>query len=81
MAKNRSRGRIYGLWITAMIFISGRVTVGPYLEGHRIAQEVAIFGLLMLVYLLGFAGGSRSTIESDQKPPERASDQTEGPLV
>lgn len=50
--------RLYGLWITMMIFISGRVTVWPLLDGHRFAQEVAIFGLMVLAYLLGFAGGN-----------------------
>ncbi|MFJ3270600.1 hypothetical protein OG963_29300 [Streptomyces sp. NBC_01707] len=81
MTEKRSGGRIYGLWITMMIFISGRGTVWPYLDGHRFAQEVAIFALMLLVYLLGFAGGNRSTTASDQNPPGRLTDATEDPLA
>ncbi|MGW3849275.1 hypothetical protein [Streptomyces fagopyri] len=49
--------------------ISGRVTVWPYLEGHRTAQDVAVCGLLIVVYFLGFAGGSRATSGTDKSPP------------
>ncbi|MER7807246.1 hypothetical protein [Streptomyces sp900116325] len=79
MTAKRGGGRIHGLWITMMIFISGRATVWPYLEGHRFAQDVAIFVLMLFVYLLGFAGGSRSTPASDQNSPGRPADATEEP--
>ncbi len=81
MTEKRSGRRMYGLWITMMIFISGRATVWPYLEGHGTAQHIAIFGLMLLVYLLGYAGGSRSTTGDDQSPPGRASDPTGDPLA
>lgn len=81
MTEKRGGGRIYGLWITMMIFISGRSTVWPYLEGHRFAQDVAIFALMLLVYLLGFAGGSRTTPASGQDSPGRPADATEDPLA
>ncbi|MFF3380786.1 hypothetical protein ACFYXF_48565 [Streptomyces sp. NPDC002680] len=70
MTEKPGKRRLYGLWITMMIYISGRVTVWPYLEGHRFAQEIAIFGLMTLAYLLGFAGGcSRgSTTPGREKP-------------
>lgn len=58
MTEKPGRRRLYGLWITVMIFISGRVTVWPLLDGHRFAQEAAVLGLMVLAYLLGFAGGS-----------------------
>lgn len=69
MAAKRNGRRMHGLWITMMILISGRVTVWPYLEGHRTAQDVAVCGLLIVVYFLGFAGGSRATSGTDKSPP------------
>ncbi|MFF5279337.1 hypothetical protein [Streptomyces sp. NPDC000133] len=81
MTEKRGGGRVYGLWITMMIFISGRTTVWPYLEGHRFAQDVAIFALMLFVYLFGFAGGSRSTPASDQNSPGGPADATEEPLA
>lgn len=69
MTEKRHRRRMRGLWITMMILISGRVTVWPYLEGHETAQDIAVCGLFVLVYFLGFAGGSRATSGSDKSPP------------
>lgn len=80
MTGKHGGGRIYSLWITVMIFISGRATVWPYLEGHRFAQDITIFALMLLVHLLGFAGGSRSIAASDQ-PPGCPADATEDPLA
>ena len=82
MTEKRGGGRMYGLWITMMIFICGRAIVWPYLAGHRFAQDIAIFALMLLVYLLGFAGGSRSTTASDQTPSAGSpTDATEDPLA
>lgn len=79
MRQKRSGGRLDGLWITVMIFISGRAAVWPLLHGHRTAQDVAIFGLMLLVYLLGYAGGSRSVGRTDQIPPARLDGPAEDP--
>ncbi|MFD5061823.1 MULTISPECIES: hypothetical protein [unclassified Streptomyces] len=80
MTEKRGGGRIYGLWITMMIFFSGRATVWPYLAGRRFAQDIAILALMLLVYLLGFAGGSRSPTASGQTPPTGSPiDATEDP--
>jgi hypothetical protein len=69
MQEKRRRGKLYGLWLTIMIFISGRASVWPLLHGHRTVQDIAICGVMVLVYLLGYAGGSRSIAGSSQGPP------------
>ena len=79
MTEKRGGRRLYGLWITIMIYNSGRAAVWPFFEGHRFAQEAVIFAVMLLVYLLGFAGGSRSTTGGDPSPSARASDATEDP--